>query len=159
VERLQQGLDISAVRKSAHWSVLQPKYNLMDRAGFEGPMQNVCIKHGIAVVPYYGLAAGFLTGKYRTAADLAGKARGGPGAAADYLNARGLKVLAALDAVASETGAKVAQVALAWLAAQPSVTAPIASATSVAQVAELLDALHLDLSTLQLAHLDAASAI
>jgi aryl-alcohol dehydrogenase-like predicted oxidoreductase len=134
---------------------LQPQYNLLARDQFEGPLQDLCVAQGIAVIPYYGLASGFLTGKYRTPADLRGKARGS--AVEKYLNAFGLGVLAALDKVAAEVGASPAQVALAWLAAQPAVTAPIASATSVVQVEELLGAMRLNLTSAQLAVLDRAS--
>jgi aryl-alcohol dehydrogenase-like predicted oxidoreductase len=154
--RLAQSMDISADQGLAKYTVLQPQYNLLSREQFEGPLQELCVKQGIAVVPYYGLASGFLTGKYRTPADLAGKAR--RSAAEKYLNAFGLGVLAALDKVAAEARATPAQIALAWLAAQPSVAAPIASATSVAQVEELLGATRLNLTPDQLAILGTASA-
>ena len=154
-ERLSRALQISRHQGLAHYSVLQPQYNLLVREQFEGPLQDLCVAEGIAVVPYYGLASGFLTGKYRQPADAAGKARGK--AAEKYMTDEGWRVLAALDQVAAEAGAKPAQVALAWLAAQPAVAAPIASATSVAQVEELLGSLWLDLSPEQLARLDAAS--
>ncbi len=153
--RLQQALEISDQSGLARYSVLQPQYNLLERDSFEGPLQDLCVAQGIAAIPYYGLASGFLTGKYRSKADLAGKARGG--AVEGYLNDFGLGVLAALDAVAAQTGATAAQVALAWLAAQPGIAAPIASATSVAQTEELLGAMRLHLSPDQLATLDAAT--
>ena len=153
--RLAQALKISAERRIGRYTVLQPQYNLVAREDFEGPLQDLCVAEGIAVVPYYGLASGFLTGKYRTPADLAGKARGT--SAEKYLNDYGLGVLAALDNVAAETQATPAQVALAWLAAQRSVVAPIASATSVVQVEELLGAMELKLSAAQLAVLDMVS--
>jgi aryl-alcohol dehydrogenase-like predicted oxidoreductase len=153
--RLQQALEVSDKSGLAKYSVLQPQYNLLERDSFEGPLQDLCVAQGIAAVPYYGLASGFLTGKYRSKADLAGKARGG--AVEGYLNHFGLGVLAALDAVAAQTGATAAQVALAWLAAQPAVAAPIASATRVVQMEELLGAMRLNLSPEQLASLDAAS--
>lgn len=154
--RLEQALRISENHGWASYAVLQPPFNLLERSSFEGALQDLCVTRDIAVVPYYGLASGFLTGKYRRREDLAGKARGG--AAARYLNAHGLAVLEALDAVAADAGATQAQVALAWLAAQPAVAAPIASATSVAQVEELLGAMRLSLTGDQLAVLDAASA-
>jgi aryl-alcohol dehydrogenase-like predicted oxidoreductase len=153
--RLRQALDISAARGLASYTVLQPHYNLLERARFEGPLQDLCVERGIAAVPYYALASGFLTGKYRRAADAGGAARGR--SAGRYLDARVLAVLTAVDAVAADAGATPAQVALAWLAAQRSVAAPIASATSVAQVEELLGAMRLVLTLRQLAALDAAS--
>jgi aryl-alcohol dehydrogenase-like predicted oxidoreductase len=153
--RLAQALEVSQARRLTGYSVLQPHYNLVAREKFEGPLQDLCVARGIGVVPYYALASGFLTGKYRTAADLAGKARGS--AAEKYLNEYGMGVLSALDTIAAQAGATPAQVALAWLAAQPSVTAPIASATTVAQVEELLGAMRLNLSPDQLAALTAGS--
>ena len=135
-------------------TVFQPHYNLMHRAEFEGPVQQYCVDHGIGVMPYFSLASGFLTGKYRTAADITG-ARGGW--VGGYLNDFGLGVLAALDRVAAEAEATPGQVALAWLAAQPGITAPIASATSVAQAEELVGAMRLTLSPEQVALLDRAS--
>ena len=153
--RLRQALDISAARGLASYTVLQPHFNLLERARFEGPLQDLCVARGIATVPYFALASGFLTGKYRRKADAGGAARGG--AVSRYLDAHGLALLAAVDAVAADAGATSAQVALAWLAAQRSVAAPIASATSVAQVDELLGAMRLVLTLRQLAALDAAS--
>jgi aryl-alcohol dehydrogenase-like predicted oxidoreductase len=135
--------------------VLQPEFNLLERGSFEGPLQDLCVARNIAAVPYYGLASGFLTGKYRTQADLSGKARAG--AVGRYLNEHGLGVLKAVDTVAAQAGATDAQVALAWLAAQPAVAAPIASATRVDQVEELLGAMRLSLTDDQLATLDQAS--
>ncbi len=135
-------------------AVFQPHYNLMHRAEFEGPVQQYCQTHGIGVMPYFALASGFLTGKYRTPADLTGARGGWVGA---YLDAFGLGVLAALDRVAAETGATPGQVALAWLAAQPGITAPIASATSVAQAEELVGAMRLTLDAEQIALLDRVS--
>lgn len=155
--RLVQALDLASQRHWHGYTVLQPAYNLMERAGFEGPLADLCRARGLGVTPYFGLASGFLTGKYRDEADVAGKARGG--AARKYLNARGFRVLAALDRVAAQAGATPAQVALAWVAAQPGVTAPIASATSAAQVEELLGAMRLTLNGEQLGALDRASAV
>lgn len=154
--RLAQALDVSAAGNLASYTVLQPQYNLLERGSFEGPLQDLCVARNIAAVPYYGLASGFLTGKYRSPGDLTGRARGG--SAEKYLNEGGLRVLAALDAVAGEAGATPAQVALAWIAHQPAVAAPIASATSVKQVEELTGAMRLTLTPAQLAALDAASA-
>jgi aryl-alcohol dehydrogenase-like predicted oxidoreductase len=154
-ERLREALDTSAARSLASYSVLQPEYNLVARSKFEGPLQALCLERGVAAVPYFALASGFLTGKYRNAADTAHKARGS--AAARHLNAYGLGVLRALDEVAKTLHATPAQTALAWLAAQPAVAAPIASATSVAQVDELLGAMRLTLTSEQLLALDQAS--
>lgn len=148
-ERLAAALDISA-REG-----LQPKYNLMERGEFEGALRTLCVERNVAALPYYGLASGFLTGKYHSPADFGKSVRGGRMAA--YLDERGRRVLAALDAVAAETGGTPAQVALAWLAAQPGVAAPIASATSVAQLEELLGVLTLDLGADQVARLTEAS--
>jgi aryl-alcohol dehydrogenase-like predicted oxidoreductase len=153
--RLQQALDISAARGLTPYSVLQPQYNLVERGSFEGPLQDLCLARGLAAVPYYALASGFLTGKYRRPEDVTGKARGG--AVKRYLNEQGLGVLQAVDAVAAEAHATPAQVSLAWLVAQPGVAAAIASATRVEQVEELLGAMRLTLDAKQLAMLDRAS--
>jgi aryl-alcohol dehydrogenase-like predicted oxidoreductase len=153
--RLAEALDVSAREGLAAYSVLQPEYNLMTRGSYEGALQDLCVERKIGVLPYFGLASGFLTGKYRSEADLGKSVRGGRMAA--YLDERGGRVLAALDAVAAETGATQAQAALAWLAAQPGVTAPIASATGVAQLEELLGVMTLELSGEQIARLSAAS--
>ena len=154
-ERLAAAFDLSEREGLAAFTVLQPEYNLMSRGDYEGALQQLCVERGIGVLPYFGLASGFLTGKYRSEADFGKSVRGGRMAA--YLNPTGLAVLAALDAVAAETGATQAQVALAWLAAQPGVTAPIASATSVEQLDELLAVLTLDLSDDQVDRLNSAS--
>lgn len=135
-------------------AVFQPNYNLVHRAEFEGTVQQFCLDRGIGVTPYFALASGFLTGKYRVAADVTG-ARGS--FVEGYFNDFGLGVLAAVDRVAAEAGVTQGQVALAWLAAQPGITAPIASATSVAQAEELVGAMHLTLSAEHIAALDKAS--
>jgi aryl-alcohol dehydrogenase-like predicted oxidoreductase len=154
-ERLAEALAVSDREGLARYEVLQPEYNLMSRGAFEGDLQRLCIDEGLGVLPYFGLASGFLTGKYRSSADLGKSVRGGRMDA--YLDARGLAVLAALDAVAAESGATPAQVALAWLAAQPGVTAPMASATKVTQLEELLGVLTLELSAAQVERLSAAA--
>lgn len=153
--RLAEALQRSAANKLASFTILQPHYNLLERDQFEGPLQDLCVEHNIAAVPYYGLASGFLTGKYRTAEDLEGKARSK--SVKDYLNPFGLRVLDALDRVSEQLSVSPAQVALAWVAAQPAVAAPIASATSLAQLEELLGAMRLILTESQLADLDIAS--
>jgi len=153
--RLAKALEVSRANGLASFTVLQPWFNLMDRDKFEGPLQDLCVKENIGVVPYFGLASGFLSGKYRSEADLEGKPRSYR--AKDYLNPRGLGVLNALDEVAATHDATPAQVALAWLAAQPAVVAPIASATSVAQVDDLLRSAAINLSAEDIALLDKAS--
>jgi aryl-alcohol dehydrogenase-like predicted oxidoreductase len=155
-ERLREALDASAATGLPRYRTLQPLYNLYDRAAFEGPLAELCIRDGLGVITYYSLAAGFLTGKYRSEADFAKSARG-PGME-KFLNPRGRRILAALDGVAARSGATPAQVALAWLIARPGVTAPIASATSVEQLGELISATRLSLGDEAMRALDAASA-
>lgn len=138
------------------YQVLQPEYNLYDRASYDGALRDLCLREGVGVVTYYSLASGFLSGKYRSKDDLGKSARGG--GVGKYLNGRGLAILGALDAVAAGQGAKPAEVALAWLMAREGVTAPIASATSVAQVESFAKAAALSLSPDDLATLDRASA-
>lgn len=157
VPLLEEALAVSAAQGLAAYQVLQPGYNLYDREPFESTLRPLAQARGLGVVPYFGLASGFLSGKYRTPADLEGKMRGGM--VGHYLTDRGLKILDALDAVAGGLGATPAQVAIAWLIAQPGVTAPIVSATNLAQLDDLLDAASLVLSPDMLAQLDAASAI
>jgi len=153
--RLKSALDLATAHGLPHYHVLQPEYNLVSRNRFEGELQDLCVTHNIGVVPYYGLASGFLTGKYRRSADLSKSVRGGRMAA---MLEHKMGVLAAMDTVAAETGATLAQIALAWLAAQPGVTAPIASATSVAQMEELIGAMAVTLSPDQLERLTSAGA-
>jgi aryl-alcohol dehydrogenase-like predicted oxidoreductase len=155
-ERLASALKAATDRGLPRYESLQPQYNLADRDRFEGALQDLCVKEDVGVICYYGLAAGFLTGKYRSEDDL-GKSPRGRGVKR-YLDARGHRILAALDAVSAEVGATPAQVALAWLAAQPGVTAPIASATSVAQLEEIMVAAHLRLEAAQLNRLTQAGA-
>jgi aryl-alcohol dehydrogenase-like predicted oxidoreductase len=154
-ERLAEALSVSEREGLARYEVLQPEYNLIARDKYEGPLQALCVERNIGVLPYFGLASGFLTGKYRSEADFGKSVRGGKVKA--YLDDRGRRVLAALDEIAAETGATQAQIALAWLAAQPGITAPIASATSVAQLEDLLGVLMLELSDDQLERLKTAS--
>lgn len=138
------------------YGVLQPEYNLYDRAGFEGPLQDLCLREQVGVVTYFSLASGFLSGKYRSTADFAKSARGG--GMEKYLNPRGAAILAALDAVAAAHGARPAEAALAWLMAQPGVTAPISSATTAAHVESFARAAELRLAPAELAQLTAAGA-
>lgn len=154
-ERLAQALEISRREGFARYEVLQPELNLLVRDRFEGPLQQLCIRENIGVLPYYGLASGFLTGKYRSRDDLGKSVRGG--GMSRYLEAGGLAVIDVLEQIARETGGTPAQIALAWVAAQPGVTAPIASATSLGQLDELLGSLEISLSEEQLRRLDAAS--
>ena len=155
--RLKSANDAAKAHGLPHYHVLQPEYNLISRHKFEGQLQDYCVEHNIGVVPFFGLANGFLTGKYRSPADFGKSATRGTRMAA-YLEGKGPAVLAALDQVAAETGATLAQISLAWLAAQPGVTAPIASATSPAQVEELLGSMALTLTPDQLSALDVAGA-
>jgi aryl-alcohol dehydrogenase-like predicted oxidoreductase len=155
-ERLKSALDTAKELGVPRYESEQPLYNLYDRAGFEGALQKLCIDEEIGVIPFYGLASGFLTGKYRSEADLSKSPRGG--GAKKYMTDRGMRILAALDEVAGGHGASPAQVALAWVMAQPGLTAPIASATSVAQLQELMGAAELSLSAEDLKALDVASA-
>ncbi|MFN3511414.1 MAG: aldo/keto reductase [Phenylobacterium sp.] len=155
-DRLKSALETSERLGVARYNSEQPLYNLYDRAGFEGGLQQVCIENEVGVIPYYGLASGFLTGKYRSEADLTKSPRGR--GVKRYLDDRGLRILKALDQVSSARGATPAQVALAWVMAQPGLTGPIASATSVAQLQELAGAARLVLSGDDLKTLDEASA-
>jgi aryl-alcohol dehydrogenase-like predicted oxidoreductase len=154
--RLAEALATSDRLGLPRYQSLQPLYNLTDRAAYEAELRPLCEREGLGVLPYFSLASGFLTGKYRSADDLAGSARGE--IVKQYLNERGLRILAALDRVAADHAASPARVALAWLIAQPTVTAPIASATSPAQLEELARATELKLDAAALALLDAASA-
>ena len=155
-QRLSEALAVSREHGYPRYATLQPLYNLYDRSSFEGALEELCGREHLGVITYFSLAAGFLTGKYRSAEDFAKSPRG-PGME-KYLNTRGLRILAALDQVAARCHATPTQVALAWLIARPSVTAPIASATSVAQLTELLAATRLTLDADALKTLDQASA-
>ena len=151
-ERLTQALRISREQNLPAYCCLQPLYNLCDRAAFEDSLQAVCQKEGLAVIPYFSLAAGFLTGKYRSEADLAQSPRGAR--VKSYLNDRGFRILAALEQVAARYKCRMPEVALAWLMARPGVTAPIASATSLEQLESLVAATRLDLDSDAMAALD-----
>ena len=153
---LVQSLQASRQRGLPRYESLQPLYNLFSRSEYETQLEPVCLKERLSVIPYYSLAAGFLTGKYRSEADLAQSKRGA--GVKKYLSDRGMRILAALDQVAKEKHATLAQVALAWLIARPSITAPIASATSTAQLNELLGAATLQLDNDSVTLLDRASA-
>jgi aryl-alcohol dehydrogenase-like predicted oxidoreductase len=154
--RLKSANEAARAAGLPRYDVLQPEYNLVSRHKFEGELQDYCVSENVGVVPYYGLASGFLTGKYRSSDDLKKSVRGGR--MTDLLEGKGKAVLAAMDAIVAETGASHAQVALAWLKTQPGVTAPIASATSVEQLSDLLGALTLELTPEQQARLTDAGA-
>ncbi len=146
--RLSRSLQISKQNGLPRYESLQPLYNLYDREGYEQELESLCREEGLGVITYSSLASGFLTGKYRSEKDLGSRARGG--SIKRFLNERGYRILSAVDKVAKEYDATPAQVSLAWLIARPSITAPIASATSIEQLNELLRAtdLHLDESAI-----------
>ncbi len=153
--RLQQSLEVSSRLAFSRYETLQPEYNLYARQAFETDLRPVCERDRLGVLPYFSLASGFLTGKYRSEKDLSRSARGS--GVKKYLNERGYRILNALDLVSREKSATPAQVALAWLMAQPTVVAPLASATSAAQWSELQGSVHLTLSTAEVALLNEAS--
>jgi aryl-alcohol dehydrogenase-like predicted oxidoreductase len=155
-DRVTAWIDIAERNGWALPVALQPHYNLVHREPYESELAPVVAEHGLGVMPYFSLASGFLTGKYRTAADLAGRARGD--GAGQYLDERGLTVLDRLDGVAAAHGVTIAAVALAWLRSRPGVVAPIASATSPEQVSELIASAGLELTADDLAQLDSVSA-
>jgi aryl-alcohol dehydrogenase-like predicted oxidoreductase len=154
--RLAAALEASASHRLPRYATLQPLYNLTDRAPFERELMALCVKEGVGVIPYYALASGFLTGKYRSQADFGKSPRGGR--MPSYLNDRGRRILAALDRVAARFAATPGQVAIAWLRDRPGVTAPIASATNLTQLEELTAAIRLRLDPEATGELDAASA-
>jgi len=154
--RLAAALATSQRLGLPRFDVLQPRYNLYARTDFEGELQELCIRESVAVIPYFALASGFLTGKYRSQADLVKSPRGPR--VANMLDARGLRILAAMDQVAAASGATHAQIALAWLLRRPGVTAPIVSATSLEQLAATMQAIDVQLDAAAVARLDAASA-
>ncbi|MET0544144.1 MAG: aldo/keto reductase [Variovorax sp.] len=155
--RLAEARDASERLGLPRYESLQPLYNLYDRAVFEDALEPLCLERGVGVINFYALAAGFLTGKYRSAADATKSARGG-NTTKKYLNDRGLRILDALDRVAGPLGVKPGQVAIAWQIARPAITAPIASATSLQQLDELVAAAQLKLPPEAIAALDAASS-
>jgi aryl-alcohol dehydrogenase-like predicted oxidoreductase len=155
--RLKMALETSQKLGTPRYETLQPHYNLVERGLFEGPLQELCVKEQIGVIGYYSLASGFLSGKYRGDADLNKSVRGARAVKA-YLNPRGFGILKAVDEVAAQTGATPAQIALAWAMARPAVAAPIVSATSTEQLAEILKSVDVRLDAAAMAKLDAASA-
>jgi aryl-alcohol dehydrogenase-like predicted oxidoreductase len=155
-ERLTQSLAASKQRGLPSYVSLQPHYNLVERADYEANLEPVCVENGLGVIPYFALASGFLTGKYRLEADLSKSARGSR--VKKYLDERGLRILAALDEVAARLASTPASVALAWLMARPSITAPIASATNLEQLKDLIAATELKLDRDSIELLNRASA-
>ncbi|MDE1895137.1 MAG: aldo/keto reductase [Xanthomonadaceae bacterium] len=155
-DRLADALEVSRRHGLPRYACVQPEYNLVSRHGYERELQPLVRRENLGVISYYALASGFLSGKYRKLDDLA-KSRARGAAVGKYLNRQGLQVLAALDAVAAAHRATPAQVALAWLMARPGITAPIASATSVEQLNELVGAAELALTRNEIAQLDLAS--
>jgi aryl-alcohol dehydrogenase-like predicted oxidoreductase len=153
--RLREALETSKRLGLPRYETLQPEYNLYDRASFEAELLPVVKEYGIGVIPFFALARGFLTGKYRTAADIVGRPRES-GLKKFFEGERGPRVLAALDQVAAVRGSTPAKVAIAWVMARPGITAPIASATSIQQLDELIDATRLALTPTEVAMLDAA---
>lgn len=154
-ERLTESLKLSEERGLPRYESLQPLYNLYERAAFEESLEPVCLEHNVGVISYFSLASGFLTGKYRSEDDLNKSPRGGR--VQKYLNDRGYRILAALDEVARRQETTPARAALAWLIARPSVTAPIASATSLEQLEDLIEATRLRLDETSLRLLNDAS--
>jgi aryl-alcohol dehydrogenase-like predicted oxidoreductase len=154
-DRLKEALRISKEHNLPRYESLQPLYNLMEREPYESTLEPIVLKEHIGVIPYFALAAGFLTGKYRSAKDLDGKARAAT--VGKYLNERGFAVLHALDEVSKNLDATPTQVALAWLIARPSVTAPIASATTIEQLRDLIAATDLKLDPASIEQLNSAS--
>lgn len=153
--RLKESLIFSNEHNLPRYEVYQPGYNLYDREGFEAEHEKICLEHNLGVVTYYALASGFLSGKYRSEADLSKSQRGS--GAKKYLNDRGFKILEALDQVAETHGVEQASVALAWLMYHPSVTAPIASVTDLNQLKSFTEAANLKLSAEDISLLDKAS--
>jgi aryl-alcohol dehydrogenase-like predicted oxidoreductase len=154
--QLEASLKVASQKKLPRYEVLQPEYNLYDRSSFDGPLRDLCIREEIGVITYFSLARGFLSGKYRSEADLGKSPRGG--SIGKYLDARGKRILAALDAVSARRNARQAEVALAWIIARPGVTAPIASATTIEQTDSLIGAANLELTAADIEELDQASA-
>lgn len=154
-DRLAESLKVSTEKGLPRYQSLQPQYSLVERAEFEGPLEELCLREKIGVIGYYSLASGFLTGKYRSKADMEGRLRGAR--VEKYLNDYGFGVVAALDDVAKRYNVKPGQVAIAWLIARPSVTAPIASATNLDQLKELMGAAEVTLDAAAIQQIDAAS--
>lgn len=154
--QMEESLSVSVEKDLRSYQTLQPQYNLYDRADFETNLEKFCEKNHIGVIPYYSLASGFLTGKYRSEADVQKSTRGG-GVVSHYLNERGLRILKALDEVSAQLNTTPAKVSLAWLRTRPSIVAPIASATSLTQLEDIMGAARLNLNTAAIEVLNSAS--
>ena len=155
-ERLDEAMNVAAAERFERPCALQTWYNLVEREKLEGPLRDAALRHGLGILPFYGIANGFLTGKYRTADDLAKSIRGDR--VTQYLEGRGMRVLSTLDEIAAESAAALATIALAWTIAQPGIVGALASATSLEQLGELTAAMQLKLSADQIGRLDEASA-
>ena len=154
-QRLSQALRVSRQHGLPRYESLQPNYNLYDRAGYEAELEPLCLEQGLGVISYFSLAKGFLTGKYRSEGDLSKSVRGQ--GVKQYLNERGFRIMQALDQVAEQHNSTPARIALAWLIARPSITAPIASATSLGQLNDLVEAVKLELDQTSIELLNQAS--
>jgi aryl-alcohol dehydrogenase-like predicted oxidoreductase len=154
--RLSQALEVSKTHGLPAYQTLQPDYNLYDRADYEKNLERICVANGLGVISYFSLASGFLTGKYRSEADLSKSQRGGR--VKKYLNQRGFRILKALDELAAQYNSTPARVALAWMIARPGITAPIASATNLEQLKDLIEATKLQLDQTSIETLNKASA-
>jgi len=155
-QRLAQALEVSRKNNYPAYQTMQPEYNLYDRAQYEKDLEPLCVANGLGVISYFSLASGFLTGKYRSEEDLSKSQRGGR--VKKYLNERGFRILKALDEVARKYNSTAAKVALAWVIARPSITAPIASATNLEQLKDLIEATKLQLDQASIEILNRASA-
>lgn len=154
-QRIEESLNVSAQKNLAAYISVQPEYNLYDREGYEKNLQGVCVKNELAVIPYFPLAAGFLTGKYKSEADAANTVRGAR--AKKYFNERGFRIIAALEKVAKEYNASPAEIALAWIRKQAGIAAPIASSTNPQQLHSLMKSAEINLRAESLAKLNQAS--
>lgn len=154
-DRLKQALDISASQGLPRYQTLQPIYSLVERDTIEGPLQDLCVAEEIGIIGFYSLASGFLTGKYRSKMDMKGQARGPR--VEKYLNNKGFGIVAALDNVAARHNAKPGQIALAWLMTRPAVAAPIASATNLDQLSEMITSVNITLTLADIEQLNEAS--
>ena len=155
-DRLAEALETSEQQGYPRYQTLQPHYNLVERAAYEADLEQLCLEKGIGVINYFSLASGFLTGKYRSEDDLSKSPRGRR--VKQYLNDRGFRILEALDKVSAKLGSKPARIALAWLMARSSITAPIASATNLDQLADLIEATRIELDEESIQLLNQASA-
>jgi aryl-alcohol dehydrogenase-like predicted oxidoreductase len=154
-ERLAQSLEVSEQTGYPRYESLQPLFNLYDREGYEKELEPLCLEKGVGVISFFSLGSGFLTGKYRSKEDLSNRARGS--FVEKYLNERGFRIVEALDKVAQEHNITPAQVAIAWLISHPSITAPIASATNLEQLNELIEATTIELNPSVIDQLNQAS--